>query len=59
MVLKLSKKVHVLQFYADLRKKSKSLKAIYIYAAEMSRNALWENDMVFRGMNHRPWDISH
>ena len=30
MVLKLSKKVHLLQIYADLSKKSKSIKAIYI-----------------------------
>ena len=34
MVLKLSKKVHFLQFCADLSKKSKSVKAIYIYAYE-------------------------
>ena len=32
--LKLSKKVHFLQFCADLSKKSKSVKAIYIYAYE-------------------------
>ena len=32
MVLKLSKKVHFLQFCADLSKNSKSIKAIYIYA---------------------------
>ena len=30
LVLKLSKKVHFLQFYADLSKKYKSFKAIYI-----------------------------
>ena len=34
MVFKLSKKVHFLQFCTDLRKKSKSIKAIYIYASE-------------------------
>ena len=34
MALKLSKKVHFLQFCADLSKKSKSVKAIYIYAYE-------------------------
>ena len=37
MVFKLSKKVHFLQFCADLSKKSKSIKAIYIYASERSR----------------------
>ena len=31
MVLKLSKNVHFLQFYDDFSKKSKSMKAIYIY----------------------------
>ena len=36
MVLKLSKKVHFLQFYNNLSKKSKSVKAIYIYAPESS-----------------------
>ena len=40
MVLKLSKKVHFLQFCADLSKKSKSIKEIYIYASERSRYAL-------------------
>ena len=34
MVLKLSKKVHVLRFCANFSKKSKSMKAIYIYASE-------------------------
>ena len=32
--LKLSKKVHFLKFRADLSKKSKSVKAIYIHATE-------------------------
>ena len=36
MVLKLSKKVYFLQFYADLPKKPKSVKVIYIYASESS-----------------------
>ena len=31
MVLKLSKKVHFLQFCSDLRKKPKSVRAIYMY----------------------------
>ena len=37
MVLKLSKKVDFLKFYADL---SKSIEEIYIYASKRSRNAL-------------------
>ena len=43
MVLKLSKKVHFLQFCADYSKKSKSIKAICIYASERSRYVLSEN----------------
>ena len=58
MVLKLSKKVHFLQFCADLSKKSKSVKAIYIYASESSHYTLSENGMVYRGLSHRSWDIS-
>ena len=34
MVLKLSKKVHFFQFCADLSRKSKTIKVIYIYASE-------------------------
>ena len=58
MVLKLSKKVHFLQFCADLSKKSKSVKAIYIYASESSHYTLSENAMIYRGLSHRSWDIS-
>ena len=46
MVLKLSKKVHILQICADLSKTSKSIKAIYMYASERSRYALSENGIV-------------
>ena len=53
MVLKLLKKVHFLQFCADLIKKPKSAKAIYIYASEKSHYTLSENVMVFRGLSHR------
>ena len=42
MVLKLSRKVHFWQFCADLNKKSKSLKAIYVYASKSFRYALSE-----------------
>ena len=46
MVLKLSKKVHILQYCADFSKSSKAIKAIYIYASERSRYARSENDIV-------------
>ena len=52
MVLKLSKKVQFLQFCADLTKKSKSNKAIYIYACERSRYALSENGIVYCTMTY-------
>ena len=57
MVQKLSKKVHFLQFCADLSKKSKSVKAIYIYASESPHYTLSENGMVYRSTSHRSWDI--
>ena len=47
MTLKLSKKVHFLQFCADLSKKSKSTKAIYVYASERSRYALSANGIFY------------
>ena len=59
MVRQLSKKVQLLQFCADLSKKSKYVKAIYIYASESSHYTLSENDMVYRGLSHRSWDISN
>ena len=59
MVLKLSKKVHFFAFCADLSQKSKSVKAIYIYASERSYYSLSENDMVYMGLSHRSWDISN
>ena len=36
----LSKKVHFLEYCAELSKKSKFVKAIYIYASQRSRYAL-------------------
>ena len=57
MVRRLSKKAHFLQFCAELSKKSKSVKVIYIYASESSHYSLSEND-VLRGLSHRSWDIS-
>ena len=58
MVLKLSKKVHFLQFCADLSKKSKSVKAIYIYVTETSRYTLSENGIVYYAMTYCFGDIS-
>ena len=50
---KLPKKLYFLEFCADLSKKSKSVKAFYIYASESFHYTLSENDMVYRGPNHR------
>ena len=50
MVRKLSKKMHFLQSYADISKKSKPIKATYIYASERSRYALSENGIVYYAM---------
>ena len=58
MVLKLSKKVHILLFCADLYKKYMSIKAIYIYASGRSRYALSENDIVYYAVNYCFGDIS-
>ena len=58
MVLKLSKKVQFLQFCAELSKKSKSIKTIYIYASESSRCALSENGIVYYAMTYCFGDIS-
>ena len=52
MVLKLSKKVPFLQFCTDLGKKSKSIKATYIYASERSCYALSENGIVYYAMTY-------
>ena len=58
MNLELSKKVHFLQFCADISKKPESVKAIYIYASESSHYTLPENDIVYRGLSHPSFDIS-
>ena len=47
MVFKLSKKVRFLQFCATLRKKSKSIKAIYIDVSERSCYTLSENGIAY------------
>ena len=54
MFLKLSKKVHFLQLCAELSKKPKSVKAIYMYASGSSHYTLSENGMaVYKGLIHR------
>ena len=58
MVIRLSKKVHFWQFFADLSRKSKSIKAIYIYASERPRYALSENGTVYYTMSYCFRDIS-
>ena len=45
-------KMNFLQFCADLSKKLKSVKGIYIYASESSQYTLSENDMVYRVLSH-------
>ena len=51
-------KAYFLQLCDYLSKKPKSTKAIYIYASDSSCYTLSENDMVYRGLIHRSWDIS-
>ena len=55
-VLKLSEKVHFLQFCADLRKKFKSI-IIYIHASKRSRYILSENGNVCYAMIYCFGDI--
>ena len=58
MVLKLSKKMHFLQFCADFSKESKSIRAVYIYASERSRYAFSENGIVYYAMTYCFRDLS-
>ena len=55
----IAKKSVFLHFCTDPSKKSNSITAIYIYASESSYYSLSENDMVYRGLSHRSWDISN
>ena len=57
MVLKLSKNVHFLQFRAGLSKKSKYIKAIYIYASGSSRCELSEKGILYYAMTYFFGDI--
>ena len=58
MVLKLSKKVHFLQFCADLSTESRSIKAIFIYVFGRYRYALSENGSVYYEITYCFGDIS-
>ena len=55
--LKLSKKVDFLRFCADLSKKSKSVKAIYIHANERPCCTLSENGILYYAMTYLFRDI--
>ena len=57
MVLKLYKKVYFLQFCADLSKKLKSVKAIYIYTSEKCCYKLSKNDIVYYAITYCFVDI--
>ena len=58
MVFELSKKVHFLQFWADLSKKSKSIKVIYMHASERSRHAPSGNGLVYYPITYSFGNIS-
>ena len=59
MVLKLLKIVHFLQICADLNKKSKSIKAIYLYPSGRPHYALLENSMFYKGLSNSSRDIEN
>ena len=50
MVLKLSKILSFLQFFADISKTSKAVIAIFVYTSECSHFALSENGVGYYGM---------
>ena len=52
IVLKLPNIVHFLKICPDLSKKSKSVKAIYLYPSERTHHALSENNMVYSGLSN-------
>ena len=56
MVLKLTKIVHFFQICADLSKKSKSIKEIYLYPSERPHHALSENCLFYRGLSNSSRD---
>ena len=54
VVLKLSKKVHFLQFCANFSQKLKCVKAIYINGSKIFNYGLSENDMAW-GLSHHSY----
>ena len=58
MVLKLSKIVSFLHFFANVSNKSKAVIAVYVYAFESSRFALLENGIGYYAMAYSLEDIS-
>ena len=58
MVLKLSKIVSFLHFFANVSNKSKAVIAVYVYAFESSRFALLENGIGYYAMTYSLEDIS-
>ena len=59
MVLKLPKTVHFLQICADITKKYKSIKAIYLYLSERPHHALSKNSICCRGLSKGSRDIEN
>ena len=57
MVFKLPKIVYFLQICADLSKKSKSIKEIYIYPSERPHHALSKNSMFYGSLGNSSRDI--
>ena len=57
IVLKLSKIVNFLQICAGLSKKSKSIKATYLYPSQRPHHALSKNSMFYRGLSNSSRDI--
>ena len=53
IVLKLSKKMHFLQYIVHLSKNANYVKAIYVYASESSHYTPSQNGMVYRGQSQR------
>ena len=49
--------VRFLLICAELSKKSKSIKAIYLYPSERPYRALSENSMFYRGLSNSSLDI--
>ena len=57
MVLKLPTIVHFLEICADISKKSKSTKAIYLYLSERPHHVLSENSIFYKGLSNCSQDI--